>query len=254
MGYQEYPHWSICYIYSPFLCEDPQHFTRSSIIPVTLYNFQRQVLKHIYLNMDGTVEYFGKEHLPYGALAVVMALLFNVLHVILLCLFPCRCFHRSLNHFQIQRESLREFVIVFHGEFKDQPRDYQYFAVFYLLLRTINLLFSFSANGIMYFQLSAGLFALTSVTIAVFKPYKKSLHNYTDTVLISLTGILFLGIPAKILMFTIGEIQNYHVYKYIWMLALLIHPLYGIGMLIYIFLPVQKVYKGTCFSSVCLYA
>ena len=223
------------------------------LMPVTLYNLQGQVFKRLYLNMDGTVEYFGKEHLPYGALAVVMALLFNILPVILLCLFPCRCFHRCLNHFQIQREPLREFMIVFHGEFKDQPRDYRYFAAFYLLLRTINLLFSFSANGIMYFQLSAGLFALTSVTIAVFKPYKKSLHNYTDTVLISLTGILFLGIPAKILIFTIGGIQNFHVYKYIWMLALLIHPLYGTGMLIYIFLPVQKIKECASVVFACMH-
>ena len=214
------------------------------LTPVTLYDLKGQTLKQFYLNMDGTVEYFGKEHLPYGVLAVVMALLFNILPLILLCLFPCRCFHRCLNYLQIQRETLREFMVVFHGEFKDQPRDYRYFAAFYLLLRIANLLLLLLFRAIVCFQFSAGLFAFATILIAVFKPYRKWFHNCVDVVLISMTAIFSFGIPSYALEIFFGEEDQYlYMYKKIWITIISIHPLYGIGMLIYIFFPVQRV-KG----------
>ena len=213
------------------------------LMPVILYDMKGQALKQLYLNMDGTVEYFGNEHLPYGLLALVMALLFNILPLMLLCLFPCRCFHRCLNHFQIQRETLRECMVVFYGEFKDQPRDYRYFAAIYLLLRIFNLLLFFFANGILYFQLGTVLFAATSVIIAVFKPYRKSFHNHTDSLLIFVLAVASIDIPTRSLFKSVGGIQPLYIvfFKLVWALAISIHPLYGIGMLISIFFPVRKV-------------
>ena len=102
------------------------------LIPVSLYNNKGNVLKKLYLSMDGTVEYFGKEHLPYGVLALVMACIFDIFPLVLLCLFPCRYFHKCLNYLHIQCEPLREFMVVFYGEFQDQPRDYRYFAAYYV--------------------------------------------------------------------------------------------------------------------------
>ena len=39
---------------------------------------------------------------------------------------------------------------------------------------------------------------------------------------------------------TIGGFQYFEVHRYVCMIALSIHPLYGIGMLVNIFFPVQK--------------
>ena len=212
------------------------------LMPVILYDIKGQALEQLYLNMDGTVEYFGKEHLPYGVLALVMALLFNILPLILLFLFPCRRFHRCLNYFQIQRETLREFMVVFHGEFKDQPQDYRYFAAFYLLLRIFNLLLWSFTKEIVYFQYSAGLFVVTLVITTALKPYRKPFHNYLDTLLFLLVVVAFLGVPESYLLNVHAGLQRFNSYaRIIWAVTISIHPLYGIGMLIYIFLPVQKV-------------
>ena len=194
-----------------------------------------------YLRMDGTVEYFGKDHLPYGILALVMVIVFNVLPLILLCLFPCQCFHRCLNHFKIQRETLREFVEVFNGDFKYQPRDYRYFAAFYLLLRIINTILLLILNGNVYFPLGVALFAVSSLFIAFLKPYKKSFHNVVDTVLIFLTAVAFLGPPAKVLARLMGLIQYPDVYYTAWILFLSVQTPYGVGVLVYIFIPVKKI-------------
>ena len=209
------------------------------ITPIFVYEIRGNYT--LYLRMDGTVEYFGKDHLPYGILALVMVIVFNVLPLILLCLFPCRCFHRCLNHFQIQRETMREFVEVFNGEFKYQPRDYRYFAAFYLIIRIINIILLSSVNGIVYFPLGVALFAVSSLFIAFLKPYKKSFHNVVDTVLISLTAVAFLGLPTHVLASQMGLIQYSKLFNAGWILFISVQPLYGVGMLVYIFIPVKKI-------------
>ena len=210
------------------------------LMPVVMYDIDGNALNQLYLQIDGTVEYFRKDHLPYGILALVMVIVFNILPLILLAIFPCRCFHRCLNHFQIQRETLREFVEVFNGEFKYQPRDYRYFAAFYLLLRIFNILLLLNTNGIVYFPFGIALFAVSSLLIAFLKPYKKSFHNVADTVLIFVIAVAFLGPPAKVLMRTMGRIQCPKVYSTAWVVFLSIQPLYGVGVLMYIFIPVKK--------------
>ena len=55
-------------------------------------------------------------------------------------------------------------MVVFYGEFQDQPRDYRYFAAYYVLLRILNLLLLFPINGNLYFLASAALFAQSSVS------------------------------------------------------------------------------------------
>ena len=82
---------------------------------------------------------------------------------------------------------------VFNGEFKYQPRDYRYFAAFYLLLRIINIFLLLNTNGIVYFPIGAVFFATSSLLIAFLKPYKKSFHNIVDTVLIFVVAVTFLG-------------------------------------------------------------
>ena len=42
------------------------------LAPVTLYSDKSNVVSQLYLNIDGTIEYFGEEHRPYAILAIVM--------------------------------------------------------------------------------------------------------------------------------------------------------------------------------------
>ena len=72
------------------------------LVPVQVFNVSGEKLTKDYLLLDGSVEYFGPTHLPFGVLALVVVLVFNVLPLILLCLYPCRCFHRCLHRCRIR--------------------------------------------------------------------------------------------------------------------------------------------------------
>ena len=66
------------------------------LMPVQLRNVSgRTVGFCMYYN--GSLEYFGHDHLPYAVLAIFMFTTFNLMPFLLLCLYPCRCFQSCLN-------------------------------------------------------------------------------------------------------------------------------------------------------------
>ena len=84
----------------------------------------------LYLYFD--VEYFRKEHLPYGIVATMILVVFIICPVVLPFLYPCRCFQRCLNRCRFQCRVLHTFMDVFQGDYKDgtnDTHDYQYFAL-----------------------------------------------------------------------------------------------------------------------------
>ena len=64
------------------------------------------------LYYDGTV---GKDHvhLPYALLALAVLLVFTFLPILLLCVYPCRCFQRVLNRYHLSSQN----PPLFHGHF-----------------------------------------------------------------------------------------------------------------------------------------
>ena len=96
------------------------------------------------LAKDATVTYFSSSHIPYVVLAIVMLLIFNMLPLALLLLYPTRCFQHLLGCFpKVNWHPLRAFMDIFHGCYKngtDGTRDYRYFAAFNFLMRILLLL------------------------------------------------------------------------------------------------------------------
>ena len=139
--------------------------------------------QHPVVYYDGTVPYFGREHLPYALLAVCVLLVFTILPVCALCLYPCQCFHRLLNHYNINSPVLSKFMDIFHGYYKDGTngtRDCRFFAALYLILR-------FFAG--MVLQLSVLLFTSSLVTLVLLlyiillvalQPYKNEVYTKLD--------------------------------------------------------------------------
>ena len=136
---------------------------------------------------DGTVEYFGKEHLPYALLAIAVLLVFTFCPILLLCLYPCRCFQRFLNRYHLSSQTLHTFMDTFQGSFKDGTngtRDCRYFAAVYLIVR-VALYISLGVT-IVTFNISMinGVLLLFALLLVMFQPYKKSLYNKIDIFLI----------------------------------------------------------------------
>ena len=154
------------------------------LIPARLYNIHGKNIGTKYLYYDGTIEYFRKEHLPYAIVAIIMLLVFVVFPCLLLCLFPCRCFQRFLNHYGLRSLVLTIFMDAFQGCYKDGTngtRDCRYFAAMYFILLGV-LLGSF-AMALTRFILPATISILITfaVIIVIARPYKSPAHNAINT-------------------------------------------------------------------------
>ena len=79
---------------------------------------------------------------------------------------------------------------VFQGYYKLEPFDYRYFSAFFLFLRFTGLfVFYFIKSGFMFVIFGLFLIPVTALYATV-RPYKNSVHNIVDTVIL-LVAILF---------------------------------------------------------------
>ena len=83
------------------------------LVPLYVYDASGEPFSKKYLYFDGSVEYFGKEHLPYAIFAIITIVIFIILPCILLCLYPCRCFQRCLNCCKLRCLVLTTFMDAF---------------------------------------------------------------------------------------------------------------------------------------------
>ena len=146
---------------------------------------------HDHLFMNGSLPYFGKEHIPYAICAILMLLVFNIIPLLLLCLYPSVCFQKCLNLTKCSCPGLHIFMDTLLGCYKVKPLDCRYFAGFYIFLRCVNLVsFSF-AKDIQYYLYSVYALVLTVILVAAFKPYKNAKRNYLDIAFFSLSILLY---------------------------------------------------------------
>ena len=89
------------------------------ILTPTISWDSRRVRQPPVLYYNGTVNYCSKEHLPYAVLAITVLLVFILLPILLLCVYPCRCFQRLLNRCHFWSQALHMFMDAFQGCFKD---------------------------------------------------------------------------------------------------------------------------------------
>ena len=136
------------------------------------------------LYYDGSVEYFSREHLPYAILAIIVLLVFTLLPIALLCLYPCHCFQRLLNVCHLRYQPLRTFMDAFQGCYKDGTngtRDCRFFAAVYLITRVavhLSLVFTLVLYNTSVF---ITLLLIVILLLSGFQPYKKQFYNVLDT-------------------------------------------------------------------------
>ena len=153
------------------------------LVPVQLHNVSGQVVG-LYVYYNGSLEYFGHDHLPYAVLAIFMFTTFNLMPLFLLCLYPCRCFQSCLNCCRLNSQVLRTFMDAFQGCYKFEPCDCRYWAAFYLFLRiAILVVFALTQSG--YFVLVVGILLIPIVSLLlIVRPYRQNIYNAIDTVML----------------------------------------------------------------------
>ena len=102
--------------------------------------------QHPVLYYDGTVEYFGREHIPFAILAVCVLILFTFLPILVLSIYyiyPCRRFQRRLDRCHINSLAVHWLMDTFQGYYQDDKdgtngtRDCRCFAAMFLILRIL---------------------------------------------------------------------------------------------------------------------
>ena len=201
------------------------------LIPTYAYDLGGTDDPKLVLYYDGTIEYFGPEHLPYAILAIIISLVFAVLPMLLMLIYPCRCFQFLLNRCHVRGHVLHTFMDAFQGCYKDgtEPgtRDCRWFAGLYLLLRILMLsVFSFTLNSLF---LPFGIIILLLVLIVIInvQPNKTTVAHYNK---INVTFISFLVLYYTALnSVDISTIKNHFFVKGCYILSSLV----GITPLIY---------------------
>ena len=149
------------------------------LVPTKVYSLHGDHYDYTWaLYYAGDMEYFGKEHLPYGILAIAVMCVFIILPIVTLALYPFKFFQKFLNLFPFRWYILHTFMDSFQGCYKDgtEPgtHDCRWFSAVYLVFVFIMYIMYSIARSVIFFPLSALLFLLLSILLAVIQPYKHS--------------------------------------------------------------------------------
>ena len=198
-----------------------------------IHIFDAHGKKHgLFLYYDGSVQYFGREHLPYAILAVIVMLFLVIFPLLLFIVYPMRCFQKCLTYFNLRCHALRVFMDAFQGHYKDGTDgtcDCRYFAAVYPLLKII-LFFVYAVTlGELFYAIGTVVLLLLAMLIVIVQPYKVKFATYNtiDTILI----LLFAALYASIVCLNVSQMKSL---KFVPM-SLIIGLLTAIFPLLYIF-------------------
>ena len=182
---------------------------------------------------SANVKYFSPQHLPFALFAITISSIFVALPLLLLVVYPCRCFHKCLNSCGLRLQVLHVFMDAFQGSYKLQPRDMRYFSAFYLFLRVVMVMHAdlFLSPLTLY---TSGIISLASAAIvAAFRPFKVEAHNTIDSILLLLMGVYFISCNETSLALSLGYGNNWILPSILQGLSISLIALYLISLLLW---------------------
>jgi hypothetical protein len=207
------------------------------------YDINGTVVNEQFLYSNGSMVYFGEDHVPYVVLAIFMSILFTFLPLLLLCVYPCQCCQKIMNLLPFRHSVLHIFMDTLQGEFKEQPRNYRYFAGFYVALRLINLVLYAYFKSPVYYLAMVCVMTFFAVLVAVVR-HKSSIYNSLDPWLFFLQIMSYLVLSMRLegLYVAAKEVPHYNfVANSVLFIVVNVFPLYGAFLLVYRLFPSLKV-------------
>ncbi len=119
-------------------------------------------------------------------MAILVHFVFNALPLLLLLLYPLRCFQRCLNRCRLRSLALTTFMDVFQGHYKDGingTRDCRYFSATGFVLQFLWYIVYASTLSVYFFPIMVVVFVGVSALMVTFKPYKSPPYNSISTIL-----------------------------------------------------------------------
>ena len=176
-----------------------QTFLLLSPKKITVYDLAGDIIRHNFvLSVDPSTPFGGAQHLMLAIPAVLMFCMFNLLPTLLLFFYPTKAFRSCLSKCRLDTIALKIFIEKYYGCYKDGlegGRDMRSFASLYFFVRVflyvlhgISTLLQVS-NHDQWFSRGI-LFTITTILIALSRPYKKTYMNVFDTFLLAHLGLL----------------------------------------------------------------
>ena len=164
----------------------------------------------IFLFYDASIAYFGKEHLPYGILALLLSLIFVIFPIVLLIVYPMRCFQRCLGRCGLRCHALNTFMDAFQGCYKDGTngtRDCRYFAALYLNIRIICFFILALTLDVLFYAVCLFMLIVFAMLIAIIQPYKAefAIYNIVDTVFVLILALWY----CAVLCLNLASLKDY---------------------------------------------
>ena len=179
----------------------------------------------LYYYYNASILLFGKEHLPYAVFAIIFSFLFNVCPLLLLCLYPCTCFHKCLNKTGCRCHTLHVFMDALLGSFSHKPRERRYFGALYLILKIVNVTTFLLYSPVTYITLACYIILIFTALIAALQPYKNPIHSRIDLVLFLMMANIYLAT------LTVNSVYRNQPAVYLYGASAPL-PLYGLGVLL----------------------
>ena len=150
--------------------------------PAYLY-YMNGTHSSLYVFNDINTPYLSRAHLPYFITAILMSFIFNIIPLLLLCLYPCHCFQRFLNSTRLHSQMLHTFMDAQQGCYKHRPRDFRFFPAIYLTMQIVNLLVFYFPGIIQYHTGASYMLILIIASLLITRPYKVKWHNTVNIVI-----------------------------------------------------------------------
>ena len=202
--------------------------------PMKVHNVSGQSVG-IYVFYNGTVSFLSPAHRPYAILALIVLLIFNVFPIILLSVYPCRCFQRSLARCNLRSHALHIFMDAFQGCYKNGTsgtRDCRWFSTTYLWVRFVFLIVGSITSTAISLCIGATMSIIVALMVAVVQPYKSHAYNIVDTALIHALAFMFISGTANSIAYNIN-IQFKGLANTMVCISFLIPFAYFVGVVVY---------------------
>ena len=194
---------------------------------------------------DATIEYFGRDHLPYAVLAIVITVLFNILPLLFTLLHPLRCFQGLTAKWP----ALQICLDSYQGYYKDGTegtRDCRFFSGLYLLIR-IALFVVYALFKEEFYNIAPSFLLCLAMLIVMIQPFKKQFGIYNSIhALLILNLIMLLSVISCL---SIALVQASTVmYSCILAMVVSILPLFYITCLVLKWMYSQNLFQR-CFKK-----
>ena len=203
------------------------------LMPVLVYDQNGHRQPQLYLFNQGDVAFFGSHHLLYASLALFFLLIFTLLPMLLLFLYPRSCFQVCLNRTGFRCQCLHIFMDTFQGHYKDGTNgtcDLRFFSGLYLLLRIAVCASTMLTYQISSYAYTTSLLVVAAVSVALARPYKYNYYNIIDTSLLSASVMFYVALFPTVFYYSRKTEAGLRPF---WYVLFLVFPTYIIVVFFY---------------------